>query len=91
LGPRLAFRAQRIVSGGGSNAGGECDGANGLNEPTAADEPAICVPHRVTDELAVRLRDVALDERAGVQIEVQRSASRSASTTVEALREPLAT
>lgn len=65
------------------------DGTNGLDVSGTTDEPSLGASHRVTDEFAALLSDVALDEGACIQIQVQRSASRSRSTSAEALT-PLA-
>jgi hypothetical protein len=64
---------------------GELHGAQGLDKAHAADAPDIGLLHRVAQDIAVFLIQVALDERACVQIETQRSASRSESTSSVAL------
>ena len=71
---------------GGSLASAQSDGSDGLDEADAAHEPVLGSLHSVEDEVASRLGDVALDQRARVKVEVQRSASRSANTSPEALR-----
>jgi hypothetical protein len=65
------------------------DSTSGLDEADTADKPPDGAIHRVSNELAARLGDVALDKRACIEIEVQRSASRSDSTSEEALRRDL--
>src|ERR1035438_398433 len=70
---------------GGCFACAQADGAAGLREADATHEPPVGAVHRVADELAAGLSDIALDQRAGVKVEVQRSASRSASTSEDAL------
>lgn len=54
-------------------------------EARSADEPAVGLLHRVDDDVAAIFGDVALDQRAGVEVDVQRSASRSASSSADAL------
>jgi hypothetical protein len=66
--------------------GREGDSTRGLNEADTTDKPAVGVVHRVANEVATRLSDIALYKRACVEIEIQRSASRSDSTSEEALR-----
>ncbi len=66
--------------------GGEGHSATGLDETDTTDEPAVGAIHCPPDEVAPRLSDVALDQRARVNVEVQRSASRSDNTSAEALR-----
>jgi hypothetical protein len=74
-------------------AGGTSCGARGpgqrdqrLRVADPADMPCPRSIHRLQQLLAARLGDIALDERAGVEVEVQRSASRSSRTWREALR-----
>jgi hypothetical protein len=74
----------------GGASGGEANRPSGLDESNAAHEPTVGAVHRVTHEIAASLPHVALDERARVQIDVQRSASRSARTSDEALCRPRA-
>jgi hypothetical protein len=57
-----------------------------LEEANAANEPPICSPHQSADEIAPRLRDVALDQRARVDVKIQSPASRSARINADALR-----
>jgi hypothetical protein len=71
---------------GGRGACGESDGTERLDEADATDVPTVGLGHRVADEVAERVFYVALYKRAGVEVELQRSASRSASTSDEALR-----
>jgi hypothetical protein len=78
-GPLFAyFPSRRLASAKG-------DSTSCLYEASAADEPPLGTVHRIADNVAARLSDVALDQRARVEIEVQRSASRSASTSEDAL------
>jgi hypothetical protein len=60
-----------------------------LDESDTRYEPLVGVIHRVSNQVTAGLGHVALDECAGVQIEAQRSASRSESTSAEALRRAL--
>ncbi|HMH47438.1 MAG TPA: hypothetical protein VK538_06935, partial [Solirubrobacteraceae bacterium] len=62
---------------------GHC--TSGLDETDTTDEPGVGAIHRTSQQVASRLSHVALDERACVEVEVQRSASRSDSTSEEAL------
>lgn len=64
---------------------GQANRPGGFDEPDAADEPAISIRHRAAYEFAALLGYVALDQRAGIEIEVQRSWSRSEMTAAEAL------
>jgi hypothetical protein len=64
----------------------QANGADGLHKADTAHEPALGTVHNITDGVAARLGDVALDQRARIEVEIQRSASRSASTSPEALR-----
>jgi hypothetical protein len=64
----------------------EADGANGLHEADTAHEPALGLVHDLVDSVAAGLGDIALDQRARVEVEIQRSDSRSASTNPDALR-----
>lgn len=66
---------------------GQPHGPNRLDEPNATNEPAVSGLHRAADEVAARLRHVTLDQRAGVEVEAQRSRSRSANTSSDARRE----
>jgi hypothetical protein len=59
---------------------------DGLDEADAAHEPALGTVHSFEDGVAAGLGDVALYQRARIEVEVQRSASRSASTSPDALR-----
>src|SRR5919202_3984847 len=68
----------------------QADRPHSLDESGATDVPAVGFRHRSADKLALRLRDIALDERARVEVELQRSASRSESTSEEARRRDLA-
>jgi len=67
--------------------GSQVHGPNRLDEPNATNEPAVSGLHRAADEVAARLRHVTLDQRAGVEVEAQRSRSRSANTSSDARRE----
>ena len=69
----------------GSSSPREPDGADSLYVPHPTHEPGVGARHRVANKLALRLPDVAFDERARVEVEVQRSASRSARTSADAL------
>src|SRR5579884_2413589 len=82
--PLLAYRSSGRV------AGGDPYGSNHLHEGDPADEPSVGCVHHLAYQVAPRLLDVALDEGAGVQIQVQRSASRSDRTTWDAERVALA-
>lgn len=57
-----------------------------LDVTDATREPTVSASHRVAYECAAGLGDIALDERARVEVQVQRSASRSERTSSEALR-----
>jgi hypothetical protein len=63
----------------------KADGADRLDVSDAADEPSTRCAHGLADRVAARLGDVALDQRARVQIEVQRFCSLSERTREEAL------
>jgi hypothetical protein len=69
--------------------GAQRNSTDSLSEPDAADEPAIGFLHGLADELAAGLGHIALDQSAGVQVQVPCSASRSASTSEEAGRRAL--
>ena len=75
---------------GRGETGDESDRADRLDEARPAHEPALGSLHRSMDVVGARLRDVALDQRTRVEVEVQRSASRSESTIADALRRALA-
>jgi alanine dehydrogenase len=64
----------------------QADGARGLDEADAAHEPPACHLHRRPNRVAARLRDVPLHQRTRIEVEDQRSSSRSASTSSEADR-----
>ena len=66
----------------------ETDRADRLDEGDAASEPQVGIAHRAAHDVAAHLGDVALHQSARVEIEVQRSASRSARTC--ALADPFA-
>lgn len=70
----------------GCSACTQADGADTLHEADTTDEPSVGAVHRIADNVAAGLSDVALDQCARVEVEVQRSASRSASTSEDALR-----
>ena len=78
-GPLLAYGL------GGCFACAQADGADALHEADTTHEPPVGAFHRVADDVAAGLSDVALDQRARVEVEVQRSASRSESTSDDAL------
>ena len=61
-----------------------------LEETDPAYEPRVGTTHQFAEPIAPGLGDVALDERACVEIEVQRSASRSERTSADALGRPFA-
>jgi len=75
------LRPERV---GRSRSRDQLDGADRLAVADAAGEPAIGGLHRLPDEVASGLGDVALDQRARVEVEDQSSASRSASTAADA-------
>ncbi len=60
---------------------GQPDHPDGLDEAEAADVPTVSLRHRVAHDVTALLGDVAPDERARVEVQPQRSASRSESTT----------
>jgi len=72
------------VPGGGSADERHCP--QGLDETDSTDEPSVGALHRVKDDDAPRLGDVPLDQGTGIDVEVQRPASRSAKITADALR-----
>jgi hypothetical protein len=72
----------------GRSARRERQSTGDLEETDPTDEPVVGVVHRRADRVAIGLSDVALDERARIQVQVQCSASRSESTTADALRCP---
>lgn len=63
----------------------ESDGTSRFEEANSAGKPGLGAGHHFADLAAARLRHVSLDQRARVEIEVQRSASRSARTHADAL------
>ncbi len=64
----------------------QTNGRPGRNNAHTTGKPAASAVHRLADQTTPRLGDIALDERACIEIEVQRSASRSDSTSEDALR-----
>ncbi len=72
--------------GGRARSADQADRPHRLDVAQPAHEPALGVLHRCPHDIAARFGHVALDECARVEVDVQRSASRSASTSAEALR-----
>ncbi len=72
----------------GGSPRGQAHGAEHLHEADATRVPPVRAGHRVADEIAAVLADVALHQRARVEVQAQRSASRSARTICDALRVP---
>ena len=60
--------------------------AHRLDKPDSAHEPPRGLGHRTGHDIAARFSHVPLDQSTRVEVEVQRSASRSASTSADALR-----
>ena len=69
LRPLVAYRPGVVA--------GQRDGTHDFDEADPADEPAFRVAHPGANGLRRRLVDVALDERARIEVEDQRSSSRS--------------
>lgn len=78
-------RPLRTEGSQGGIAGGKPYRACRFEEPDATHEPPIRASHDLAQFVATRLADIALDESARIEIEIQRSASLSAKTKADAL------